>query len=90
VADKDEKKPQKKIESLTKEQEAKFPEYRQKWLSIGLSTKPCDLEGSKKAAAKAYKAANLKAPEHHFVVKSPMAGAVAHVLVPALMKVLPD
>jgi hypothetical protein len=39
AGDKTDKKP---IESLTPEQEAKFPEYVEKWTKIGLNCDPCD------------------------------------------------
>ncbi len=64
-----------KIEKLTPEQEARIPEYRDKWLKIGLSTEPLDFDKAKEAAIRAYEAAGLKAPEHFFHFRSPMEAA---------------
>ena len=38
------------IETLTAEQEAQLPEYRDKWLDIGLSTEPSDRERAPSSA----------------------------------------
>lgn len=64
-----------KIEKLTPEQEAKLPEYRDKWLKIGLSTEPLDFEAAKKAACAAYRVAGLAEPEYFFAFRSPMEAA---------------
>lgn len=61
-----------KIESLTPEQEAQMDVYRDKWIKIGLSTEPLDLENAKKAAIKAYELAGLPAPTQFFTAKSPV------------------
>lgn len=61
-----------KIESLTPEQEARFPEFVDKWLKIGLNTDPLDFENAKKAALKMYEIAGLPAPTEFFVAKSPV------------------
>ena len=50
------------LEKLTAAQEAKLPEYRDKWLAIGLSCEPLDFEKAKAAVALAYKAAKLPPP----------------------------
>ena len=51
-----------KINSLTAEQTAKFPEYIDKWTRIGLSTEPADRKAAEEGIALAYAAANLPAP----------------------------
>lgn len=40
----------KKITCLSKDQQARLPEFRDKWLSIGLSCEPCDAERAKIAS----------------------------------------
>lgn len=57
---------------MTPEQIAKFPEYVERWLNIGLSTEPVDFENAKKAICLAYKLANLKEPTQFFVADSPV------------------
>jgi len=64
-----------KIEKLTPEQEALIPVYRDKWIAIGKSCEPCDLEQSKHFARLAYAAAGLKCPENFYLVDSPLAAA---------------
>lgn len=65
----------KKIDRLTPEQEAMIPVYREKWIQIGTSCDPCNLEESKKYARLAYKAAGLTCPEKFYLVDSPIAAA---------------
>jgi hypothetical protein len=52
----------KKIKSLTADQEDRFGEYVDKWLSIGLSTESVDFANAKKAACLAYRLAGLEEP----------------------------
>lgn len=61
------------IKSLTKKQALQLDTYRDKWLAIGLSCEPCNLEESKKYARMAYKSAGLKSPKVFHLVDSPMA-----------------
>lgn len=65
-----------KIESLTAEQKARFPEYVDKWLSIGLSTEPCDFEKAKEAACLTYRLAGVQEPRNFLLADSPI-GAIA-------------
>ena len=60
-----------KIEKLSVEQVARFPEFVDKWLQIGLSTDALDLENSKKAICLAYKLAGVPEPTKFFVADSP-------------------
>ena len=60
-----------KIAKLTPAQEAQLDVYRDKWLTIGLSTERTDFEAAKVAVAKAYEAAGLKAPGRYLYAKSP-------------------
>jgi ribosomal protein S20 len=48
---------------LTKEQEARFPEFVDKWVKIGLSTEPSNREKSEKAIRGLYGLAKLKEPK---------------------------
>lgn len=62
------------ITKLTPEQEAKLPEYRERWIKIGRSCEPCDFEKAKAAAIKAYECAGEKPPKDFYLVDSPKAG----------------
>ncbi len=61
-----------KIEKLTPEQEAKFPEYVDRWTKIGLATGEVDLPKAKAAVCLAYEKAGLPHPTRFFVAKSPI------------------
>lgn len=65
-----------KIEKLTEEQEAKMPEYVEKWCKIGLNCDPTDYDESKVHVLAAYKEADLALPKHVILVDSPWAAAV--------------
>lgn len=52
----------KKIEKLTKEQESYLPEFREKWLQIGLCTKTADRPRAETAITKMYELINKKKP----------------------------
>ena len=47
--------PIKKIEKLTPEQEARFPEFVEKWTRIGLCTDPADRPAAERAIAEIYR-----------------------------------
>lgn len=51
-----------KIMSLTDAQKARFPEFVNKWIDIGLSTEPANREKSEAAIAGLYRLAKLKEP----------------------------
>ena len=59
------------IEELTPEQTAKFDEYRDKWLEIGLSTNEVDQEPSLDAIKEIYKQSNMEFPDKIEVYNSP-------------------
>ena len=61
-----------KIEKLTAEQEARFGEYVDKWLDIGLSTEPVDFEKAKEAACLSYRLAGLPEPVNFHIADSPV------------------
>jgi hypothetical protein len=52
----------KRIESLTPEQLARFPEFIERWTKIGLCTEPADRPRAEAAVALAYKRAGMDAP----------------------------
>lgn len=62
-----------KIESLTPEQTARFGEYVEKCIAIGLNTDEVDLDNAKLSMCKAYRLAGLKEPTQFHVVDSPTA-----------------
>jgi hypothetical protein len=66
---------EKYIESLTEEQEAQIPVYRDKWIKIGRNVGPVDRERAEKAVDLAYKCANQTPPEQKIWALSPQAGA---------------
>lgn len=65
------------IENLTPEQEALLPVYRDKWLSIGLSTERANRAEAEDGVRLAYELQGLKAPERFIWAESPMGGIVA-------------
>jgi hypothetical protein len=63
----------KKIESLTPEQEARFPEFVDRWLKIGLCTDPVDRPKAEAAIRLCYIKTNLKPPDEIVWCLSPNA-----------------
>lgn len=63
------------IEKLTLEQEARFEEFRNKWLAYGLSTDPADRALAEQGVEMAYKAAGLTPPKNILWVDGPIEGA---------------
>lgn len=63
------------ITKLTKAQEAKFEEYRNKWVKYGLSTEPADKALAEKGVKLAYEAAGLKPPSNIVWAKGPLEGS---------------
>ena len=64
------------ITKLTKAQEARFPEFVQKWTKIGLSTQPADRIRSERAISGLYELAKLKPPRVIWL-PCPISGALA-------------
>src|ERR1700749_1955196 len=75
----------KKIESLTEEQKAKFPEYIKKWTEIGLCTKPANRKLAEKGIIKAYVAAKLPIPKIVWTT-SPLASGLTRAVIEKLSK----
>lgn len=64
------------ITHLTEEQKARFGEFRDRWLAIGKSTGPVDVEKAKKIIPEVYKAAGLPPPKYYFHFRSPREAAI--------------
>lgn len=64
-----------KIKTLTKEQQDMIPVYRERYLQVGLSTRPTDRNKAAAAITKAYEYLKLSKPEIIFA-ESPFKGAV--------------
>ena len=73
----------KKIESLTVEQKARTSEFVEKWLQIGLNTRPADRPMAEEGIREAYVIAGLAAPEKIIWCTSPI---VALLVIAALKK----
>ena len=58
---------------LTDQDRAKFPEYKEKWLKVGLCTDPADRDKAEYWARKAYEEVNLTPPDKVVWVDSPKA-----------------
>ena len=54
----------KKIDKLSQEQIAKFPEYVKKWVEIGINTEPTNMTKAKKFIKQAYEVAGLTPPKY--------------------------
>lgn len=67
-----------KITKLTPEQEARLPEYVEKWTKIGLSTEPANRPVTEEAVKRAYEVAGLPPPEHILWADSVWAGHELH------------
>ena len=61
------------INHLTPEQEAKLPEYRDKWLKIGTCTEPANRPEAEKAVREMYRCGGLTPPEKIVWCSSPLA-----------------
>ena len=62
-----------KIEALTPEQEARLPEFREKWRAIAMSTEPADRSRTEEAIERAYQCAGFKPPKRVVWGDSPSA-----------------
>ena len=65
------------LEKLTQEQKDAMPAYAQKWIEIGLSTEPADIERFTVAAKKCYEFADLEWHDNVILVSSPVVMAFA-------------
>lgn len=69
-----------KITSITKEQEARFPEWVDKYVKIGLSTEPADFDKATKAALKAYELCGLNKPKLVLHMSSPYGATLGGII----------
>lgn len=60
------------LSELNEYQKSQLDVYRDKWLAIGYSTEPTNIEASKKAIAAAYAEASLPVPTRFEIADSPM------------------
>lgn len=66
------------VESISEDKVAKFPQYVDKWVNIGLDTKECDVIEAVKAIKENYKQHGLEEPKFFIgPVNSPFEGAIA-------------
>lgn len=65
------------IKELTPEQAARLPEFRDKWLKIGLATGPTDRAAVEAGVDTTYKAAGLPPPALKIWLQSPLEGVIA-------------
>jgi len=72
------------IEELTAEQKAACPLYVEKWISIGLSTTPTDLEKSKHWITVIHQERNKPVPQYWLFIHSPVRAVHAAFMVNAL------
>ena len=79
-----------RITKLTPEQSARFGEWAQKWIEIGLSTAPADFDAATDAALRAYKLCNLGKPMVVLRMSSPYGATLGGALAWALLNQLPQ
>ena len=77
-----------RIDKLTKEQTARFGEWSEKWIKIGLSTEPADFDRATAAALQAYKLCNLKRPMVVLRMGSPYGATVGGAMAWAMLREL--
>src|ERR1051326_8540389 len=65
------------ITSLTPEQKARFAEWRDRWIKIGLCTDQADRDKFERAAIECYRHAGLAPPKRIVWVQSPLVLAYA-------------
>ena len=66
-----------RIDELTQEQRARFAEWRDKWIAVGLSTEPANRLKFEAAVEECYRATKLEPPKRIVWVPSPIVGAIA-------------
>jgi hypothetical protein len=66
-----------RVDALTPEQRARMPEWRDKWIEIGLRTGPADRPAFERHVAECYRVAGLKPPKRVVWVPSPFVLAFA-------------
>src|SRR3990167_6415180 len=74
-----------RIDSLTEAERARFPEWVDKWVAIGLSTERLDLPRFNEAAKACYRFADLAEPRVIVPVSSPLVLALAAPIASAIL-----
>ena len=75
-----------KIMQITPEQSARFGEWAQEWITIGLSTQPADFDKATEAALRAYALCNLARPKIILRMSSPYGATLGGALAWALLR----
>ena len=70
-----------KIEKLTDEQIARYPEFVERWTKIGLSTEPADRPAAERAIAIMYRAAGLEPPRKIVWCGSPLSQGIVRAII---------
>src|SRR3990167_1242896 len=76
------------VTQLTNDQVAKLAEWRDRWLTIGLSTDPSDRDGARRGIIAAYAAAGLKEPAVFVWLRSPLEGVIGAAVTGEFLKLL--
>ena len=76
----------KKIETLTRAQQARFPEFVRQWTDIGLDTHPANREEAERGVRLAYTLAGLTPPERIVWCGSPLSQGLTRAIVFGLGK----
>ena len=76
----------KKITKLTPAQTARFGEWAEKWIAIGLSTEPADFDAATAAALRAYELCDLKRPMVVLRMGSPYAAIIGGAIAWAMLR----
>lgn len=77
-----------RIDALTPEQEARIPEWRDKWIKIGLCTEPADWKAFDEAIYECYRLTSLAPPKVIVRVSSPMVLALAAPMAAKLIEII--
>ena len=75
-----------RINAITKDQAARFVEWAEKWIAIGLSTEPADFDAATEAALKAYTLCNLNPPMVILRMGSPYGATLGGALAWAMLR----
>jgi hypothetical protein len=79
-----------RIDSITPEQAARFSEWANDWIKIGLSTEPADFDKATAAALRGYELANLKRPMIILRMSSPYGATLGGALAWAMLREMPE
>lgn len=70
-----------KVDKLTDEQTARFPEFVSRWKAVGLSTEPLNFDKAVAAAKKCYRLAGLQEPQRFFQFGGPISAAIGATII---------